>query len=184
LQNAHRYSFGHPRQYLEILVGQPDPASLAPGVEAQVGGVPDVLAGAGTVPFERAFGQDQVVGLASFIHVLVVHSLDGPLADHDHAAFVLPFGQQAELACPETAPLLAELLEEPVGHLGVAVASAVLSIFFYDQHSKVLELAGWFPAGSEHDAAVGHDLLKGRGDLFPVGGMSEEEIAVFAGASG
>jgi hypothetical protein len=38
----------------------------------------------------------------------------------DPASFVLPLGQQAELAGPETAPLLAELLEEPVGHLGVA----------------------------------------------------------------
>ena len=114
----------------------------------------------------------------------MIRALDGSLADHDHAAFVLLFGQQAELACPETAPLLAELLEEPVSHLGVAVSGAVLPIFLYDQHSKVFELAGWFPAGSEHDAAVGHDLLKGRGDFLPVGGMSEEEVAVFAGAGG
>jgi hypothetical protein len=153
--------------------------------------------------------------LAPFVHVLVIHALDGSLAHYDHAAFVHPFGQQAELACPETVPLLAELLEEPVGHLGVAVAGAVLAIFLYDQHAKVLELAGWFPAGSEHDAAAGHDLLKpfdtlcypstssgqalrqaqdrpfdklrpslramGGGDLFPVGGVSEEEIVVFAG---
>jgi hypothetical protein len=86
-------------QLLEVLVGQPDPASFTPGVEAQVGGVPDVLAWVGAVPLEGAFGQDQVVGLSSFVHVLVVHPFDGSLADHDHAAFVPPFGQQAERPC-------------------------------------------------------------------------------------
>jgi hypothetical protein len=40
------------------------------------------------------------------------------------------------------------------------VVGAVLAIFFYDQHSKVLELAGRFPVGGELDAAVGHDLFK------------------------
>ena len=64
---------------------------------------------------------------------------------------------RASVATPT--PLLAELLEEPVGHLGVSVAGAVLSIFFYDQHSKVPELAGWFPAGGEHDAANLYALL-------------------------
>jgi len=44
------------------LVGELDPASLAPGVEAQVGGVPDVLAGDGAVASEGAFGEDQVWG--------------------------------------------------------------------------------------------------------------------------
>jgi hypothetical protein len=32
--------------------------------------------------------------------------------------------------------------------------------------------------------AAGHDLLKGRGDLFPVGGVGEEKVTVFAGAGG
>jgi len=57
-----------------------------------VGGVPHVLARAGAVPFEGAFGR--------------IRS-------------------------------------------GVAVAGAVLAIFFYDQHSKVPELAGRFLARSE-----------------------------------
>ena len=84
-----------------MLVGQPGPASFAPCIEAQVGGVSDVLARAGAVPLEGAFGEDQVVGLSPFVHVLVVHPFDGSLGHHDHAAFVLPFGQQAERACPE-----------------------------------------------------------------------------------
>jgi hypothetical protein len=58
-----------------MLVGQPDPASLAPGAEARVGGVPDVLARAWAVFLEGAFGEDQVVGLSPFVHVPVVHPL-------------------------------------------------------------------------------------------------------------
>jgi hypothetical protein len=49
---------------LQIVVGQPDPASLAPGVEAQVGGVPDVLAGAGAVPLEGTFMVEGQVSLS------------------------------------------------------------------------------------------------------------------------
>jgi hypothetical protein len=62
--------------------------------------------------------------LAPFVHVLVIHALDGSLAHYDHAAFVHPFGQQAELACPETVPLLAELLEEPVTAFTLATSGA------------------------------------------------------------
>jgi len=49
---------------LEIVVGQLGRASLAPGVEAQVGGVPDVLARAGAVALERAFGVEGQVSLS------------------------------------------------------------------------------------------------------------------------
>lgn len=53
--------------------------------------------------------------MTPFVSVPVVHLFNGSLGHHDHAAFVLPFGQQAELARPETVTLLAELLEEPEG---------------------------------------------------------------------
>jgi hypothetical protein len=36
-----------------------------------------------------------------------------------------------------------------VGGVPDVLAGAVLAIFFHDQHSKVLELVGWFPAGGD-----------------------------------